>query len=261
MNSLRSLERAIDYEIKRQSSAIENGESIIQETRHWDESKETTTSMRSKEGSADYRYFSDPDLPNMVLPDEFVNQVKESLPSLPHENRNKLVETGLDLSDSNVLSKSEKWILELYFEVFDNTKDSKATFNWITGELQGQMRKLEIKSLPEWFSPDFLSDIIQLIDANKISFTSGKVILEELIQKDTTPDDVAKKLDLYQENDESAISEIVEEVIKNNQDIVERIKNGEDKLVGFMVGQIIKSSGGSINPGIAKEILSKELNL
>ena len=105
------------------------------------------------------------------------------------------------------------------------------------------MRKLEIKSLPEWFSPDFLSDIIQLIDTNKISFTSGKVILEELIQKDTTPDDVAKKLNLYQENDESAISEIVEEVIKNNQDIVERIKNGEDKLVGFMVGQIIKSSG------------------
>ena len=126
MNSLRSLERAIDYEIKRQSSAIENGESIIQETRHWDESKETTTSMRSKEGSADYRYFSDPDLPNMVLSDKFVNQVKESLPSLPHENRNKLVETGLDLSDSNVLSKSEKWILELYFKVFDNTKDSKA---------------------------------------------------------------------------------------------------------------------------------------
>ena len=123
------------------------------------------------------------------------------------------------------------------------------------------MRKLEIKSLPEWFSPDFLSDIIQLIDANKISFTSGKVILEELIQKDTTPDDVAKKLNLYQENDESAISKIVNEVIKNNQDIVERIKNGEDKLVGFMVGQIIKSSGGSINPGIAKEILSKELNL
>ena len=149
MNSLRSLERAIDYEIKRQSSAIENGESIIQETRHWDESKETTTSMRSKEGSADYRYFSDPDLPNMVLSDKFVKQVQESLPSLPHENRNKLVETGLDLSDSNVLSKSEKWILELYFKVFDNTKDSKATFNWITGELQGQMRKLEIKSLPE----------------------------------------------------------------------------------------------------------------
>ena len=123
------------------------------------------------------------------------------------------------------------------------------------------MRKLEIKSLPEWFSPNFLSDVIKLIDENKISFTSGKVILEELIQKDTTPDDVAKKLDLYQENDESAISEIVDEVIKNNQDIVERIKNGEEKLVGFMVGQIIKSSGGSINPGIAKEILSKELNL
>ena len=180
---------------------------------------------------------------------------------MPHENRNKLVETGLDLSDSNVLSKSEKWILELYFEVFDNTKDSKATFNWITGELQGQMRKLEVKSLPEWFSPNYLSDVINFINEDKISFTSGKVILEELIQKDTTPDKVAKKLDLYQENDESAISEIVNEVIKNNQDIVERIKNGEDKLVGFLVGQIIKSSGGSINPGIAKEILSKELNL
>ena len=148
----------------------------------------------------------------MVLSDKFVKQVKESLPSLPHENRNKLVETGLDLSDSNVLSKSEKWILELYFKVFDNTKDSKATFNWITGELQGQMRKLEIKSLPEWFSPNFLSDIIKSINENRISFTSGKVILEELIKKDTTPDDVAKELDLYQENDESAISEIVNDL-------------------------------------------------
>ena len=144
MNSLRSLERAIDYEIQRQSKAFHDGVEIVQETRHWDENKEVTSTMRSKEGSADYRYFSDPDLPNMYLSKEFVDQVKSSLPQLPNEQREELINTGLSLKQSNILSKSDEWIKSLYFKVHQQTKDSEGSYNWITGELQGQMRKVNI---------------------------------------------------------------------------------------------------------------------
>ena len=116
MNSLRSLEKAIDYEIKRQTKLIESNEVIIQETRHWDEDKEVTSSMRSKEGSADYRYFSDPDLPNMILSDEFIENIKKTIPILPSEKRDKLSETGLSTSESNYLSKSEEWIYDLFLK-------------------------------------------------------------------------------------------------------------------------------------------------
>ena len=261
MNSLRSLERAIDYEISRQTKAFLDGEEIIQETRHWDEAKELTSSMRSKEGSADYRYFSDPDLPNMILSEKFIEDIEKNLPILPSEKRSDLMDTGLALEQANILGKSDSWIIELYSEVFDKTKEHSSTYNWITGELQGQMRKLDINFPPEWFSAELLSEIIGLIKENKISFTSGKTILSEILQKNITVDEIATENDLYQENNEEKIVELVKKVINDSEDIVQRIKDGEDKLVGFLVGQVIKNSGGSVNPGIAKELLSKELDL
>ena len=123
------------------------------------------------------------------------------------------------------------------------------------------MRKLDINFPPEWFYAELLSEIIGLIKENKISFTSGKTILSEILQKDITVDEIATENDLYQENNEEKIVELVKKVINDSEDIVQRIKDGEDKLVGFLVGQVIKNSGGSVNPGIAKELLSKELDL
>ena len=259
MNSLRSLEKAIDYEIKRQTNLIAANKEIIQETRHWDEDKEVTSSMRSKEGSADYRYFSDPDLPNMILSEEFIDNIKKEIPTLPSEKRKKVSDTGLSLSESNHLSKSEGWIYDLYLNTQKITNDSKTTYNFITGELQGQLRKVEMETLPEWFSSERLSEIITLINDNKISFTSGKEILTNLIKNDINPNEFAETNNLIQENDFDEIGKIVKDVIEGNNDVVQRIKDGEDKLIGFLVGQIIKSSGGNINPSIAKDLLLKEL--
>ena len=259
MNSLRSLERAIDFEIQRQTKALEDGVEIVQETRHWDENKEVTSTMRSKEGSADYRYFSDPDLPNMFLSDEFIKEVETLMPVLPKAQREELMTTGLTLSQSNILSKCDDWIKKLYVKVFDQTKDSVASYNWITGELQGQMRKANIEVLPEWFNDDYLSEIIELIKSNKISFTSAKIILTEILTTENTPSKVAEQKNLFQENDSEKISEMINQIIKENQDIVDRIKSGENKLVGFLVGQLMKQSNGSVNPGMAKELLLKEL--
>ncbi len=260
MNSLKSLEKAIEYEIARQSKMLENKEDIIQETRHWDEKKEVTTSMRSKEGSADYRYFSDPDIPNMILNEEFVAQIRNNMPVLPSQKRKIFIDSGLSIEDANNLGKSATWIGDLYNSVSTITEDSKTSFNWITGELQGQLRKLEKNSLPTWLTPENLSSIIKLVKDNKVSFTSGKEILAKLIEEDINPEEFAISNKLIQENDIDEISKLVKEVIQDNKEVLDRIVNGEEKLIGFLVGQIIKLSGGKVNPSVAKELLLKEIN-
>lgn len=259
MNSLRSLEKAIEYEISRQTKMLNNNETIIQETRHWDEKKEVTSSMRSKEGSADYRYFSDPDIPNMILSKDFIDEIKNNMPVLPSEKRNTFINSGLSIEDANSIGKSPKWMGELYKSVSDITNDSKTTFNWITGELQGQLRKLGETSPPEWMTAEQLAEIISLVKNDKISFTSGKEILGELIEEKINPEEYAISNKLIQENDTEEISKMVKEIIKENSEVLERIANGEEKLIGFLVGQVIKLSNGKVNPSVAKELLLKEI--
>lgn len=259
MNSLRSLEKAIEYEISRQTKMLNNNETIIQETRHWDEKKEVTSSMRSKEGSADYRYFSDPDIPNMILSEDFIDKIKNNMPVLPSEKRNTFINSGLSIEDANSIGKSPKWMGELYKSVSDITNDSKTSFNWITGELQGQLRKLGETSPPEWMTAEQLAEIISLVKSDKISFTSGKEILGELIEEKINPEEYAISNKLIQENDTEEISKMVKEIIKENSEVLERIANGEEKLIGFLVGQVIKLSKGKVNPSVAKELLLKEI--
>ena len=259
MNSLKSLEKAIDYEILRQTKMVQDKESIIQETRHWDENKQVTLSMRTKEGSADYRYFSDPDLPNMVINEEFIkisqNQIKET----PEKKRKTLLDTGLSLSDSNYLDKGQRWLYELYLSTVKETGDCKSTFNFLTGELQGQMRKAEISELPQWLNSEKLASLINLFENNEVSFTSAKDILAKLLIEDIDPKSFASDNNLIQSSDNDEIKALVTSVINENQDIVERLENPEDKLVGFLVGQVMKSSESKVNPGSVKEVLLKEL--
>ena len=259
MNSLKSLEKAIDYEILRQTKMVQDKESIIQETRHWDENKQVTLSMRTKEGSADYRYFSDPDLPNMVINDEFIeisqNQIKET----PEKKRKTLLDTGLSLSDSNYLDKGQRWLYELYLSTVKETGDCKSTFNFLTGELQGQMRKAEISELPQWLNSEKLASLINLFEDNEVSFTSAKDILAKLLIEDLDPKSFASDNNLIQSSDNDEIQALVTSIINENQDIVERLENPEDKLVGFLVGQVMKSSVSKVNPGSVKEVLLKEL--
>ena len=259
MNSLKSLEKAIDYEILRQTKMVQDKESIIQETRHWDENKQVTLSMRTKEGSADYRYFSDPDLPNMVINEEFIeisqNQIKET----PEKKRKTLLDTGLSLSDSNYLDKGQRWLYELYLSTVKETGDCKSTFNFLTGELQGQMRKADIGELPQWVNSEKLASLINLFENNEVSFTSAKDILAKLLIEDIDPKSFASDNNLIQSSDNDEIKKLVTSIINENQDIVERLENPEDKLVGFLVGQVMKSSESKVNPGSVKEVLLKEL--
>ena len=259
MNSLKSLEKAIDYEILRQTKMVQDKESIIQETRHWDENKQVTLSMRTKEGSADYRYFSDPDLPNMVINDEFIEISQNRIKETPEKKRKTLLDTGLSLSDSNYLDKGQRWLYELYLSTVKETGDCKSTFNFLTGELQGQMRKAEISELPQWLNSEKLASLINLFEDNEVSFTSAKDILAKLLIEDIDPKSFASDNNLIQSSDNDEIQALVTLVINENQDIVERLENPEDKLVGFLVGQVMKSSESKVNPGSVKEVLLKEL--
>lgn len=259
MNSLKSLEKAIDFEILRQTKMVQDKESIIQETRHWDENKQVTLSMRTKEGSADYRYFSDPDLPNMVINDEFIEISQKQIKETPEKKRNILLDTGLSLSDANYLDKGQRWLYELYLSTVKETGDCKSTFNFLTGELQGQMRKAEISELPQWLNSEKLASLINLFENNEVSFTSAKDILAKLLIEDIDPKSFASDNNLIQSSDNDEIQSLVTLVINENQDIVERLENPEDKLVGFLVGQVMKSSESKVNPGSVKEVLLKEL--
>jgi len=255
MNSLKSLERAINYEIERQSSLLDNNELVIQETRHWDEKVEKTISMRTKEGSEDYRYFSDPDIPNMYLDKNFVIRVEELLSELPKDRRSRYVDLGLSLEESNHIVKSEEWVRSLFEELLVNTSSIRSAYLWSTGELLGQLRKLEIESKPDHLNGENLGELITLVEDGKISSSAGKEVLSMLIQGDLSPNEYAISNGLIQESNEEEIEGLVSKILDNNPEIVERIRSGEDKLISYLVGEVMKQSSSSLNPGIVKEII------
>ena len=187
-------------------------------------------------------------------------KLKKQLKRFMSQNRKMFIETGLSIEDANNLGKNTKWIGDLYKSITEITGDSKSSFNWVTGELQGQLRKLEITHLPNWVTAKNLSEIIFLVKEDKISFTSGKEILANLIEQEIVPEQFAIENNLIQENNIEEISKIVEEVIEKNSEVLERIANGEEKLIGFLVGQIIKISNGQVNASVAKELLLKEIS-
>ena len=258
MNSLKSLERAIDYEIERQGDLKEKNEKIVQETRHWDEKLEKTIPMRTKEGSADYRYFSDPDIPNMNLTKDFIDSVIKNPPELPKDRRERYVASGLSLEEASHIVKSDKWVRQLFEDMKINVENIRSAYLWTTGELLGQLRKLNIESKPEHLRGDNFGELISLVDEGEVSSSTGKEILSELIQRDFSPKDYAKSNNLIQENSEEYINNLILKVLDSHDEIVERIKSGEDKLVGFLVGEVMKESSASLNPSLVRKLISKE---
>ena len=177
MNSLRSLERAIEYEIDRQTSLLEKNKKIIQETRHWDEKLQKTISMRTKEGSADYRYFSDPDIPNMNLSKEFIEEAVSNLPELPKDRRKRYLDLGLSLEESSHIVKSETWVRDLFEDVQVNVSNSRSAYLWTTGELLGQLRKLNLDEKPKHLIGENLAELICLVEEGKVSSATAKEII------------------------------------------------------------------------------------
>ena len=257
MNSFRSLERAIEFEIARQIAAVEAGEELVQETRHWDEEAGETLSMRTKEVSSDYRYFADPDLVPLVVPADWVEEIRSTLPELPEQRRKRYAGLGLDPKSAEILSASSPVIRGLFDDALDAGAPAPAAFNWLTGEVTAWMRRTE--SEPSNLTGVRVAALIELVDTGVVSATAAKEVLEGVLAGEGEPRAVAEARDLVQVSDRGELAGAVEEVLAANSDAVERYRGGEEKVIGFLVGQVMRQTGGKADPKLVNELIRESL--
>ena len=260
MNSFSAIQKACEYEIKRQIKVYEEGGEIYQETRLWDESKQTTKSMRLKEGSSDYRYFPDPDLGPIELSKNRIAKWIKELPELPYKKRHKYVnQFGLSAYDARILS-DEIYMAIFFEETVKYGADPKIASNWITSDISGYLKanKQSFNSIK--MTSKNLAEMISLISNNTISGKIAKDILPEIIETNISPKKLVDQKGLAMISDSSSLEIIVDELIKNYPDEVKAYKNGKTKLLGFFVGQLMKQTKGKADPKLANRIISSKLN-
>ncbi len=259
MNSFSAIQKACEYEIKRQIKAYESGEEVKQETRLWDEGKQLTKSMRSKEGSSDYRYFPDPDLGPIEVSNDLKEKWRSELPELPAAKRNRYsTELGLSIYDARVLTDESS--MAIYFEkVVNEGGAAKSSANWITGDLAAYIKsnRLTFDQLP--FQPNELAEMLKMIDNGEISGKIAKEILPELLSKGGSPKQLVQERGLGMIGDPKVIEEIIDQLILQHPNEVELFRSGKKKLLGFFVGQLMKETKGKADPKLANKILNKKL--
>lgn len=267
LNSFRIVEKAVEYETERQIEVLEKGEKVVQETRGWDDAKQRTFSMRSKENADDYRYMPDPDIPPIVLTEEYIAKIKAEMPVMPTEWRTRLTKLNVDkvqieiLLDGNIELSEEKY-LELIEGSLDNGIYTKKLTNWVVNidipfiRAREQGSKINRQAM-YW-------QVSKIIDNGNLSSTNAKMLIEKLLGGDQLPLDIeryAESEGLIQNSDEGEIAKIVSQVLEQNSQAAEDVKNGETKAIGFLVGQVMKLSQGKANPGLAQELIKKQLGL
>ena len=258
LNSFKFIHSAIIYEAKRQIRLIESGESIHQETRLYNIDTGETRSMRSKEDAHDYRYFPDPDLPPLIISDEKVNLLKEKLPELPDEKKNRFMrEFNLSSYDAEVIVNDKD--TALFFEKLVKGRDSKVVTNWITGEVFSYLKKINKDIKNSGIAPEKIGSLIDLIVDEKISNRQAKEVFEEYMKSMDDATTFIEKKGLVQLSDQSEIYKIIDKVLSDNPKMVDDYKNGKDKLFGFFIGQVMKISKGKANPKLVNELLVKRL--
>lgn len=262
INSFRSVERAVEFEIERQIKILEKGEAIVQETRGWDDAKQRTFSQRSKEDAHDYRYFPDPDLPPVVLDDDYIANIKNSLPVMPMVLVSKLRSAGIDTSTINTLIDEVKLGTFMAEVVSSQTEVvSKRVANWLATDVMSLISEGELTWEQTKLNIDNLAELAKLVDGNKLSSTGAKAVLVKLVTIGGDPNKIAEEDNLLQVSDEGEIEAIVAVAIANNQGAADDVRNGEQKAIGFLVGQVMKESKGKANPTLAQKLIKKQLGV
>jgi len=262
MNSIRNVQRAIDFEIKRQILTLENGQTIAQETRSFDALKGETFSMRTKEASNDYRYFPEPDLLPLIVSKEQIEYVRKDMPPLPRELFFKYTsEFGLSQYDAQVLTDSKEIAL-YYLEVVEYTTNYKQAANWVMGDIKYYVNQRGINITEFPISPQQIANLIKLVEEGNVSISvaSQKIFPELINNPDTSPLEIARQLNVIQDSDEHTLKTYIFEVIEKNPAEVQRYKNGETQLIGFFMGQLMKASKGKADPKQANVLLRELLN-
>ncbi len=259
MNSFRNVQRALEYEIKRQQYILEGGHEVVQETRLWDDTAGVTHSMRSKEEAHDYRYFPDPDLVTVALNREWVEEILKDQPELPLEKRERFVrDYQIPAYDAGVLTTSRA-LADYYEEVVRLTGQPKTASNWVMGEILRFLNeeKKDIAACP--ITPQALADMILLIEAGTISGKIAKEVIEEMYKTGKPAKAIIEEKGLVQITDEAALARVVSEVMAANPNQLSQYRGGKEKLFGYFVGQVMKATQGKANPQLINDLLKKML--
>jgi aspartyl-tRNA(Asn)/glutamyl-tRNA(Gln) amidotransferase subunit B len=260
INSFRYLEKALEFEIARQIAVVERGGTIVQETRLWDAAARETFPMRSKEDAHDYRYFPDPDLPPVRLARDRIDQIRGSIAELPEARRVRVM-TVYALSAPEVTALENTELTALFEETAIASGHPRAAFNWVSGEVARKLNELGERFDRQRITAGALASLIALVDKGAISASIGKSVLEKMYDTGRTADDIVAADGLAQIGDEGAILSSVRAVIDGNQDAVAQIRGGKTGTFGFLVGQVMKATGGKANPKLVNELLRRELNI
>ncbi|MFB3061020.1 MAG: Asp-tRNA(Asn)/Glu-tRNA(Gln) amidotransferase subunit GatB [Candidatus Binatia bacterium] len=263
MNSFKAVEKALEYEIRRQEQVLSEGGRVVQETRLWDADREVTRSMRSKEHAHDYRYFPDPDLLPLVIDESWIQEISENMPELPEARKNRfMADYGLPNYDAELLT-SRKDVSDYFESAVKVHSNPKAISNWIVGDLFRVIKerkldeRLRITSWP--VRAEHMGEMVRMIDRGKISGKIAKTLFEEMLDKQVSPEKLVKEKGLEQVSDLGSIEKDVDQVLAAHSQQVADYRAGKDKVFGFLVGQVMKSTKGKANPKIVNEILRKKI--
>ena len=258
INSFRFLEQALDFEIERQISVLESGGAILQETRLWDAAARETVSMRGKEDAHDYRYFPEPDLPQVRLSRERIEQIRGSIVELPEARRQRVM-IQYSLSELDVVALEGRDLTALFEETAKATGNARAAFNWISGEVARKLNDLGERFERERVTPGALAGLIRLVETGAISTSITKSVFDRMYDSGKSAEDIVSAEGLAQIGDEGALTTAVRAALDANQDAVVQYRNGKTGTFGFLVGQVMKATGGKANPTVVNELLRREL--
>ncbi|WKZ68717.1 MAG: Asp-tRNA(Asn)/Glu-tRNA(Gln) amidotransferase subunit GatB [Melioribacteraceae bacterium] len=259
MNSFRNVERAIDFEINRQIEIIEEGGIITQETLLWNADLNEVFPMRSKEESHDYRYFPDPDLLPVIVSEEWKNKIANQMPELPKIRKQRFInDYKIPEYDAEILTSSKE-LADYYENVLRVTDDYKSASNWVMGDILKVINENKILITEFIVSPENIGKLINLINNKTVSTTIGREVFAEMLKDNKEPQIIVKEKNLVQISDSSQIEKVIDEIIASNEKQVEEYRNGKEKVLGFLVGQIMRETKGKANPQVVNEILIQKL--
>lgn len=260
MNSFRNVEKAIEFEIYRQIELIESGGEVVQQTRLWDTSKNQTRIMRSKEEAHDYRYFPEPDLPPIIVTSEMLDEIKEELPELADVRQKRFAdEYGMSEVDAITITE-DRYLADFFEEVAEAANNPKAASNIVLSDVLRVLNEQSINIKEFNVSAARLAELIKLKEEDKINSSAMQTIFDAMLDNEKSAEELAKEMNLIQVSDTGFLEELVDEIIANNPDEVERFKGGKKQLMGFFVGQAMKASKGKANPKMVTQMVMKKLS-
>jgi len=258
LNSFSSVRRCMEYEVARQARRLDAGESVVQETRTWDEGQGITLTLRSKEEAHDYRYFPEPDLAPLIIDREWVEKIRKTLPELPAARRTRLQSLGLSAYDAALITQG-KAMADFFDEALSVYGDAKTLANWVMGDVTRLLNTHQCSVVNSPISAKQLAELLALMDKGTLSGKIAKSVLEEMYNTGKDARVIVKEKGLEQISDEGALLGIIDSVIAANPQSVEDYRAGKDKAIGFLVGQIMKATKGQANPGLVNQLLKEKL--